>query len=130
MIDGLAGPSGWFFYSTSAGVAHATALSWEPGWVWDIPDGLTHVFCTWWQLLAEGGSVLPDSASPAGWPGLLTWRFRLREQKQMQPDLLMPQLRSYVATLPMNSVGPSRSQSQPRFQGRGNRLTVPSFGWE
>lgn len=31
------------FPMTSAGVTHATALIWKFGWVWDIPDGLTHV---------------------------------------------------------------------------------------
>lgn len=47
----------------------------------------------------------------------------------MLSDLLRPQLSNQMSMLLQHSIGPSKSQAQPRFSGRGNRLTL-LLRWE
>lgn len=42
----------------------------------------------------------------------------------MLPVLLSPRLRSHMATLPLHSIGQTKSQGQPGLKGRGNRLLL------
>lgn len=117
------------FHVTSAGVAQATAVSWESDWVWDVPDGLIH--SRLWQLAScwlsrlccpPPGLCLSSRRAQASHPAVL---FKGAETEAAR--LLKAWLPCHMATLLPPSIGPGKSPGQPGFKGRGNGLSLSSF---
>lgn len=111
----------------SAGVTHATVLSWEFGWLGDFPNGLIHVLGSWLAVGWAASVVLPSASlssriAQTSHPAVL---FKGAELEAARP--LKARLRCHMATISLPSIGPSKSQGHFSFKEREHGLTLSSF---